>query len=48
MTVIGQVEEIVTVLPSFRIKRLQGILFSFVRMWTGEDYSTLDSCQGIE
>lgn len=48
MTVISQVEEIVTVLPSFRIKWLQGILFFFVRMWTGEDYSSLDSCQGVE
>lgn len=48
MTVISQVEEIVTGLPSFRIKWLQGILLSFVTMWTGEDYSTLDSCQGVE
>lgn len=48
MTVISQVEEIVTGLPSFRIKWLQGILLSFVRMWTGVDYCTSDSCQGVE
>lgn len=48
MAVISQVEEIVTGFPSFRIKWLQGILLSFAKVWTGEDYSTLDSCQGVE
>lgn len=48
MAVISQAEEIVTGLPSFRIKWLQDILLSFVRIWTGDDYSTLDSCKGVE